>query len=331
MTRALGRGIPIGVQRSFVLFFPGFKAGHLASCFKPLAPLTRGEYHCPACWDSTIPCSMASTPENTQKRPRKCRTCLQPMKGHKAENCIPVQQIALPVTPPATPANTKTNNNRNDARNNVEIGLERHWRDPSWTPEVTLPPAPILSDGSSLVPTVLVDEDGNTILGSQDACAEAEAGASDDAESVGDQLEAAPDLRRPKSPMAHVMDQAHALMLCDPVLSIVKVSMADLPRMQATAGQSGLCTSIVRTPWNAPRFKEEFEPTVHWMDEKNVWVVVGDDPALVQRTAELQPQYEKTPGALKDDVVVVQATYMHIFVASTLGAFLVVAVLSFFV
>ncbi|KAJ6515371.1 hypothetical protein C8R45DRAFT_1205647 [Mycena sanguinolenta] len=273
---------------------------------------------------------MASTPENTQKRPRKCRTCLQPMKGHKAENCTPVQEMALPVTPPATPANTKTNNKRNDARNNIEIG--RRWRDPSWTPEVTLRSAPILSDVPSLVPTVLVDEDGNTILESQDERAEAGSEASDDAESVGDQLEAAPALRRPKSPMAHVMDQAHALMLCDPVLSIVKVSMADLPRMQATAGQSGLCTSIVRTPWNAPRFKEEeLERTVHWMDEKNVWVVVGDDPGLVQRTAELQPQYEKTPGALKDDIVVVQATYMHIFIASVLGAFLVVAIMSFFV
>ncbi|KAF8214102.1 hypothetical protein K438DRAFT_996986 [Mycena galopus ATCC 62051] len=270
---------------------------------------------------------MASTPEDAQKRPRRCRKCQMPMKGHKAENCIAVQEMALPVTPPASPANAMANN-RYRTRNNIEIGVERHWRDPSWTPEVMLPPAPMPSaSGPSLIPTVLVDDDGNTILGSHDGDAATEA--SDVDSVISDHLETANP--RPKSPMARVMDQAHALMLCDPVLSIVKVSMTDLPRMQATAGQSGLVTSIVRTPWTSPRFKDEFEPTVHWMDEKNVWVVVGDDPALVQRTAELQPQYERIPGAIKDDVVVVQATYKHIFIASTISALVVLGAVSLFV
>ncbi|KAJ7368890.1 hypothetical protein DFH08DRAFT_35363 [Mycena albidolilacea] len=265
---------------------------------------------------------MASTPEDAQKRPRRCRKCQMPMKGHKAETCIAAQEISSLATPPASPANAATNI-RNRTRNTIEIAVERHWRDPSWIPQAAkvVPPVPTHSG----VPTVLVDEDGNTILGSHNPGADVS-----DAES-DDPLDAPGPMLRPKSPMAQVMDQAHALRLCDPVLSIVKVSMADLPRMQATAGQSGLCTSIVRTPWAAPRFKDEFEPTLNWADERNVWVVVGDDPTLVQRTADLQAQYEKVPGAIKDDVVVVQATYKHIIIASTVSALVVLGVVGLFV
>jgi hypothetical protein len=244
------------------------------------------------------------------------------MKGHKAENCIAVLENAFLATPPFTPPNPTTSN-RNRTRNHIEMAVERHWRDPSWTPHVIIPPpAAMPSDGPSLIPTVLVDEDGNTILGSHDARHDLS-----DAESVHLDIRTG----RPKTPMAQVMDQAHALRLCDPILSIVKVSFADLPRMQATAGQSGLCTSIVRKPWTSPRFKDEFEPTLNWEDEKNVWVVVGDDPTLVQRTADLRAQYEKIPGAIKDDVVVVQATYKHIFIASTVSALVVLAAVSLFI
>ncbi|KAJ7506549.1 hypothetical protein B0H11DRAFT_1971750 [Mycena galericulata] len=264
---------------------------------------------------------MASvSPDEAQKRVRRCRKCLMPMKGHKAENCIPVQAMSFPATPPASPPNIATTS-RNRTRNNFEIGIERHWRDPSWTPQVTLPPPPPLpSDVPSLIPTVLVDEDGNTILGAHDVAA------SNHSDDASDESHHDPEIHhsRPKTPMAVVMDQAHALSLCDPVLSIVKVSLADLPRMQATAGQSGLCTSIVRSPWTSPRFKDEFESNVNWAEEKKkVWVVVGDDPNLVQRTADLQQQFEKIPGAIKDDVVVVQATYKHIFLASIVSALVV--------
>ncbi|KAJ6560346.1 hypothetical protein B0H19DRAFT_114371 [Mycena capillaripes] len=260
---------------------------------------------------------MASSPEDVQKRPRRCRKCQMPMKGHKAENCVAAQEMAFPATPPTTPPNP-TSSTRNRTRN-IEIPLERHWRDPSWTPHVTLPPVALPSDVPSLIPTVLVDEDGNTIRGSHYVAAEAS-----DAESIHIDIRTS----RPKTPMAQVMDQAHALRLCDPVLSIVQVSVRDLPRMQATAGQSGLCTSIVRTPWKSPRFKDEYEPTVNWEDERNVWVVVGADSTLVQRTADLQAQYERVPGAIKEDVVVVQATFKHIVIASTVSALVVLGAVS---
>ncbi|KAJ6561449.1 hypothetical protein DFH09DRAFT_1159975 [Mycena vulgaris] len=267
---------------------------------------------------------MASTPSpNGQKRARKCRTCLMPMKGHKAETCVAVQ---LPATPPASPPNAPTGT-RNRGRNNIEIGIERHWRDPSWTPHVTLAAPLAPSDGPSLIPTVLVDEDGHTILGSHEVVVASDA--SGDAESVFD-ADGHAHTPRPKTPMAQVMDQAHALRLCEPLVSIVTVRVADLPRMQATAGQSGLCTSIVRAPWTAPRFKDEFAPGVNWdpEDEKTMWVVVGGDPTLVQRTADLQQQYERIPGAIKDDLVVVQATYKHIFLASAVSALVVLAAMS---
>ncbi|KAJ7739900.1 hypothetical protein B0H16DRAFT_61603 [Mycena metata] len=260
---------------------------------------------------------MASSPE---RRPRRCRKCQMPMKGHRAENCIGVQETTSLATPPSTPANATTS--KRNRITNIEIGVEGgHWRDPSWTPHVIIPAIP--SNSHSLVPTVLVDEDGNTILGSHDVAPEA---------SDAPSLHLEPGISRPKTPMAQVMDQAHALQLCDPVVSIVKVNIVDLPRMQATAGQSGLCTSIVRTPWTAPRFKDEFEPSLkNWeQDEKSVWVVVGGDSTLVQRTADLQQQYERVPGAIKDDLVVVQATYKHIFIASTISALVVVGAVSLF-
>ncbi|KAJ7462120.1 hypothetical protein FB451DRAFT_479401 [Mycena latifolia] len=262
---------------------------------------------------------MASTPSpDAQKRVRHCRRCQKPMKGHKAENCVAVQ---LPTTPPASPPNATTGA-RTRTRNTVEISLERHWRDPSWTPHVRLASPLVPSDGPSLIPTVLVDEDGNTILGTH--------GAASDAGSAFDGDEPSVPAARLKTPMAQVMDQAHALHLCEPVLSIVTVRVADLPRMQATAGQSGLCTSIVRAPWTAPRFKDEFAPGVNWDEEdtKMMWVVVGGDPTLVQRTADLQQQYERVPGTNKDDVVIVQATYKHIFLASATSALVVLAAMS---
>ncbi|KAJ7167687.1 hypothetical protein C8R46DRAFT_1191765 [Mycena filopes] len=272
---------------------------------------------------------MASSPE---RRPRRCRKCQMPMKGHKAENCIALQEPTSLATPPSTPPNPTTSkrNRTNNNNNHVEIALERHWRDPSWTPHVILPAHH--SDVPSMIPTVLVDEDGNTILGSHDAAPEAAIDAGSSAHSASAHLDAASTSRpRAKTPMAQVMDQAHALRLCDPVVSIVKVNVGDLPRMQATAGQSGLCTSIVRTPWASPRFKDEFEPNATWeKEEESVWVVVGGDPTLVQRTADLQQQYERVPGAIKDDLVVVQATYKHIFIASTISALVVVGAVSVF-
>ncbi|KAJ7129182.1 hypothetical protein C8R44DRAFT_72081 [Mycena epipterygia] len=274
---------------------------------------------------------MASTPssDDAQKRIRRCRKCLMPMKGHKVENCIAAQGMTLPATPPASPPNVATSIRTGQrTRNDVEIAVERHWRDPTWTPQAPLPPPALASsNGPSLIPTVLVDADGNTILGTHDVAASV---ASDDGEEFThpNALGSAFHSLRPKTPMAQVMDQAHALRLCDPIVSIVRVSAADLPRMQATAGQSGLCTSIVRTPWAVPRFKEEFESTINWEEQGKMWVVVGGDPNLVQRTADLQQQYEKIPGAIKDDVVVVQATYKHIILASTVSALVVLGAAS---
>lgn len=242
------------------------------------------------------------------------------MKGHKAENCVPTQ---LPATPPSSPPNA-TAGARTRTRNDIEIAVTQHWRDPSWTPRVTLASPPVPSSGS-LIPTVLVDEDGHTIWGSRAPASDA--GSADDASVSG--LEA-PSTRplRAKTPMAQALDQAHALRLCEPVLSIVAVRLGDLPRMQATAGQSGLCTSIVRAPWTAPRFKDEFGSDTDGEDRKTAWVVVGGDATLVQRTADLQQQYERVPGAIKDDIVVVQATYKHIFLASAVSALVVVAAMS---
>ncbi|KAJ7637207.1 hypothetical protein B0H17DRAFT_1217138 [Mycena rosella] len=268
---------------------------------------------------------MASTPP---PRGRKCRTCQMPMKGHKAENCVAPTQF--PVTPPTSPPNPV----RNTRTRIVEIPMTGHWRAPSWTPHVTLtaPPPAAPSNDPSWVPTVLVDSDGHTIQGSH-AVAVSEASADGDADGDGDSAFAsdAQHASRPKTPMAQVMDQAHALRLCEPVISIVNVRVADLPRMQATAGQSGLCTSIVRAPWTAPRFKDEFASGANWdhpQEGKTMWVVVGADPTLVQRTADLQQQYERVPGAIKDDLVVVQATYKHIFLASAVSALVVIAAMS---
>ncbi|KAJ7228179.1 hypothetical protein GGX14DRAFT_611590 [Mycena pura] len=283
------------------------------------------------------------------KRSPRCRTCGMPMKGHDVQSCLAtkVQAMAssLLSTPPASPPNAHAGPSGTSVRppartrngNDLDIAVERHWRDPSWTPHVRQTVIQVPSNGPSLVPTVLVDDDGNTIPGSRTARRDAAAAVaaafatSDDDEASDDGAYYVRDAdRRPKTPMAQMMDQAHALRLCDPVLSIVRVRAADLPRMQATAGQSGLCTSIVRRPWAVRRFKDEFEPSVNWEQETDLWVVVGSDPGLVQRTADLQQQYETVPGAIKDDVVVVQATYNHIFLASTVSALVVLAAVGWF-
>ncbi|KAJ6615649.1 hypothetical protein B0H10DRAFT_2040434 [Mycena sp. CBHHK59/15] len=275
---------------------------------------------------------MASSPAgDDHKRTRKCRTCQRPMKGHKAETCFPATEVTLPATPPASPPNAIIGNGIRNRTRDIEIPMERHWRNPSWTPRATTMPPPVPSNATSLVPTVLVDEDGNTIRGSNDI-ARSESGDDSEAGPGGIQTYNSDSRNlRLKTPMAQVMDQAHALRLCDPVMSIVKVSLKDLPRMQATAGQSGLCTSIVRAPWTSPRFKDEFEPSLNWDEEKNVWVVIGSDPTLVQRTADLQQKGEQMPGSMKDDIVVVQATYKHIIVASVVSSVVVLGMVALFV
>ncbi|KAJ7659761.1 hypothetical protein DFH06DRAFT_1402769 [Mycena polygramma] len=265
--------------------------------------------------------NLVSSPENVQKRTRRCRKCQMPMKGHRAENCIAVQETGLLATPPVTPTNPAANG---CTRDDDEIAVGMQWVNQTWNLQPAAPTSRLMAslDVPPLIPTVLADEDGNTIPESHDVAAEASDADSNHLESP---------TFRTTTPMAQVMDQAHALRLCDPVLSIVQVSVRDLPRMQATAGQSELCTSIVRTPWTSPRFKDEFKPGLNWEEQKNVWVVVGSDSTLVQRTADLQQQYEKVPGAMKDDVVVVQATYKHIIIASTVSTLVVLGVVSLFV
>ncbi|KAJ7068794.1 hypothetical protein C8F01DRAFT_623082 [Mycena amicta] len=272
------------------------------------------------------------------------------MKGHTPESCILLQQqgqgqeslATPPVSPPnanANPFNFASTAGAGPSRIELEaIGLQAHWRDPSWTP-VAKPIIGIVrqsSNDSSLVPTVLVGSDGHTIQGPGSNAGRVNPLEREPSESDVDEDDVA-SLRlrmqhlRTKTPMAQMLDHAHALQLCDPVLSIMRVRAADLPRMQATAGQAGLCTSIVRSPWGAPKFKEEeLEVTVNWEQQTDVWLVVGPDPGLVQRTANMQQQLELMPGSFKDDTVVVQATYQQIFIASTISALVVLGGLSWF-
>ncbi|KAF7294240.1 hypothetical protein HMN09_01152400 [Mycena chlorophos] len=293
------------------------------------------------------------------RRQRQCRTCHRPMKGHPIGNCPQSpspeseqeeeqpqppgrpQTRSYLATPPVSPPNPFDFNAApvaGPSRLPPDVGLMGHWVNPGWPAPIT-PAAPHLvraaSNDSSLVPTVLVDSDGHTIQGpgsarpqhGYDAASESEI-IEEDHDDAGMRLK----WTSSKTPMAQMLDHAHALQLCDPVLSIMRVRAADLPRMQATAGQAGLCTSIVRSPWVAPKLFKEEEVEVslnHWnlnlahsSSPPELWLVVGADPGLVQRTADMQQQLERIPGSLREDVHA-PTNYKQIFIASAVSAFVV--------
>ncbi|CAK5262911.1 unnamed protein product [Mycena citricolor] len=247
-----------------------------------------------------------NSPEDPRKRAPRCRKCLQPMKGHRAELCR------------ASPARSPTISPRHN-NDNGYLG-PNHWRSPSWGRKMDAADAaarerasfePLLSQPASYVPTERVDEDGNTIRNGGD---------DDDDDDEGD--EASSDsggLRglRARTPMVQVMDQANALRLCgDPVISIVSVAWGDLARMQATAGQSGLCTAVVKTPWAHWRIKSE--------SQRELWVVVGKDPSVVHQMAELY--HALSPGRKKERVAIT-TPWKQLVLASVIGGIFVILVL----
>ncbi|KAF7332560.1 hypothetical protein MKEN_00138700 [Mycena kentingensis (nom. inval.)] len=244
------------------------------------------------------------------------------------------------------------------------MGVDHHWRDPTWAPQPAV--KPVLrrrnSNDSSLVPTVLVDSDGHTIQGPEsahpaspappataplrprtssasvaDSASEEDDDRDDNANSVFDHAQ---EHWRMK-PLARMLGHPYS---GEPVLSIMRVRVIDLPRMQMTAGQAGLYTATVRgpAPWGlgspqqTPTQKQkrvnlkqetdvDLSARMGFQWSADVWVVVGDNFELVHRMAEVHHQksdFERVPESLEERMVPPRTNYQHIIIASTVSTLL---------
>lgn len=101
-----------------------------------------------------------------RKRPH-CHTCGTPMAGHKRENNLPIcpvkHESGLNSPPPSPPRGRSPARVSNNAAFGIPASGPFRRRNPNWTEPAPRPLHHDPSSACSLVPTVLVDDDGRTI------------------------------------------------------------------------------------------------------------------------------------------------------------------------
>ncbi|KAF8638573.1 hypothetical protein AX17_002115 [Amanita inopinata Kibby_2008] len=201
---------------------------------------------------------------SARKKPH-CRTCGMPMEGHKRARGSPVCPNATEGTPSWEPSSEPLSSPSPPPKPLTRVTPERHrhpiklpessskpikaseplklrapvvipengpwhWRNPNWV-ESPPPPPRLPSPVASLVPTVLVDEDGNTIRGSK-------CGSDDDEEGSA--------VANGEATSSMLMDRLAEL--SKPVVSIFNTRFEDIPQIQDTARRLGIYSGVVHVP-----------------------------------------------------------------------------------
>ncbi|KAF8632322.1 hypothetical protein AX15_001944 [Amanita polypyramis BW_CC] len=304
----------------------------------------------------------------TGRRKPHCRTCGLPMEGHKRNTrgspicpSIPSGKNSFdgypsepplaqssPATkpqiaddarrattphPPVPPLKTLQSPSPRPALVIPETG-PWHWRNPNFVerPRPPLrPPSPI----ASLVPTVLVDSEGNTIRSRR-----SRSKSNSDINSTG--------MQSVETTSSMLMDRLATM--SKPVVSIFNTKFEDIPRIRMTADRLGFHTGIVHKPLDSDARlldtveKEEDENDVK-VDvayakanrkklqrerEPSWWLVLGQNRATVQQV--IDSHQRSLPGSIASANELVEGPKMvtlpHLIVVAVISAMVVICGMS---
>lgn len=279
-----------------------------------------------------------STPP-TRRRPH-CRSCGSPMAGHKrnqghtvcpdwsadSKSPSPSLPASPPLTPPRslavktpprspTPTSTAVSP-RSPVRFDMPEAGPWHRRNPNWhSPSPPpRPPSPV----GSLVPTVLVDDDGNTVRGSEYA---SEAEWEDDGDEDNDGFN---DVASTSSYASFgVMNEITG----QPLVSIYGTSRKNIPQLRNVAAKLGAHAGFLPSPPRSPKKGKKGSPV---SKENSWWAVVSKSPELVEQV--VNSQHRKMPGLMGEGLLMEgprMVTFLHLTLAGFVGGCVAVYGLSF--
>jgi len=259
-----------------------------------------------------------------RKRPH-CLTCGLPMAGHKRQQCFPGSPVT-PPSPPASPHRPRSTPGQHDT-SNLPTGIVPHeasfvipqhgaWhrRNPRW---VDPPPPRMPSPTGSLVPTILVDDDGNTVASS--------VGNDDDGENS--------EVESKSTTSAQVTDILYEL--SKPIVTIFSIKSEDIPKIRDAAATVGLHTGVVHTPRKVAASTKQQPPSQHKSKrgiqrEHSWWLVVGRKAGVV--TQVVDSQQREMPGTIGEVSEMMEGpritTFPQLILASVIGGAVVVYGLS---
>ncbi|TFK43924.1 hypothetical protein BDQ12DRAFT_675805 [Crucibulum laeve] len=272
---------------------------------------------------------MPSPPSTRRKRPQ-CQTCKSPMAGHKRVQGFPVcperkpdisspspAHTSIPTSQPSTSKELKpcVNPQRtNPIFSSIDIPQEGpfHWRNPNFVdkqnPLFEPPPSP----SQSLVPTVLVDDDGRTIRGS--VC-------TIDEEPIARRLEFQPIDSKPplfSSPL-------HSLSQTDASLNIFRARREDITHIKDTAALIGVHAEAMHNPSGITS-----NPISGLARESSWWVVTGQNASFVRQIVDTCQR--GMPGTLGTEKEMMEGprmtTFLQLMIAGIIGGVVVVFGLS---
>ncbi|KAF9462012.1 hypothetical protein BDZ94DRAFT_1262215 [Collybia nuda] len=284
------------------------------------------------------------TPPPKRRRPH-CRACGSPMAGHKRSQGHLVCPdwstdsktfSTLPASPPLTPPRSSTPQTpprtptpispKASPRSVAPLVMPEtgpwHRRNPNWrTPSPPLrPPSPI----GSLVPTVLVDDDGNTIQGSNYPSDAEWDDADEEEEKEEDKLEEEyEDLALSSYASFGVMNQITG----QPIVSIYGTSRKNIPQLRNVAAKLGAHTGFLPTP---PRSQKKGRKGSPVSRENSWWCVMSKSPELVYQVVD--SQHRKMPGLMGEDLPTEgprMTTFLHLTLAGFIGGCVAVYGLSY--
>ena len=277
---------------------------------------------------------MPTPPSKTRRKKPICRQCGTRMVGHKRVQGSPIcpQKLSSLVSPPQSPTRAPTVQTPLTPfefipdpafYTKMECGTLRRVNPNFVDKKVPIPELLRLSAASSLVPTVLVDDDGNTIRGSNDGVPP-----SDDEEDDEDEEDEEEDDEDEESCLDNPL-----LDIPQPMLTIFRTKDKDLAQMQETAVRMGVHYGIVTPPTTPPNKK-----TLNQKSTRNStltrndswWVVMGQSASFVQEV--IDSCQKGMPGTIAKDSELTEpfrtTTFLQLVFAGLIGGCVVVCGLS---
>lgn len=237
------------------------------------------------------------------------------MQGHKRENNSPVcptrRSPYVSRDFPAAPFLKARSSTPEQPKPRVSespfvvppLGVTLRRPNPNWQAE-TVTPLRHVSPAGSLVPTVLVDDDGNTIRGAED----------DDADNGH------------TTTTDILMGQFSKF--SKPIVSIFSTRREDIPYIKNRAARMGVHAGVLHNPVKSRPGVGSSRRGL--LKESSWWLVLGQNAEFVRNIVDSQQR--GMPGTIADEASMMEGprmvTFLQLVLAAVIGGFIVVGGLS---
>ena len=281
---------------------------------------------------------MPTPPRKTRRKKPICRQCGTRMVGHKRVQGSPIcpQKLSSLISPPQSPTRPPIVQSPlapfdfvPDPAFYTKLNCGTLRRvNPNFVDKKVPIPELLRLSASSLVPTVLVDDDGNTIRGSNGGDPASDDDDDDDDDDYEDEEE---DDEEDEDECC--LDNTLLDRIRQPMLTIFRTKDKDLAQMQETAVRMGVHYGIM-TPPNTPPNKKLHQKSTQNSALTRVddswWVVMGRNASFVQEV--IDSCQKGMPGTIAKDSELIEpfrtTTFLQLVFAGLVGGCVVVCGLS---